>query len=292
MNDEIAGEVDGPEAGEGRDHRHDLEAHAGNVRHRREGVQGLHDAIGLDDLVGRRAPLGLAGSLPRRRLPELEGPRPRRELAVVVVELVLGDAERLALDAADPRRDAVGEGVLGGEGDPLVGNCRRRAAVHHDHVLVLAVGRGGGRRALLEGVGGVAAAVPFGRGRRGGGGARRPRPVQVPVAPEEEPPPQLPAARGKHLARRPLLQHHAVGGARRLHRRRAPLRRASRGDRRRLHRDAAVQEVPKVVVRARPRRHLRRRRRVARAGPLRLDVGARPLQPWRRLRSRRAGAAV
>ena len=31
-----------------------------DVRHRREGVQGLHDGVGLDDLVSRCAALGLA----------------------------------------------------------------------------------------------------------------------------------------------------------------------------------------------------------------------------------------
>ena len=43
--DEVAGEVDGAEVGEGRDHGHDLEAHAGDVRHGREAVEGLDDAV-------------------------------------------------------------------------------------------------------------------------------------------------------------------------------------------------------------------------------------------------------
>ena len=64
LTDEVAGEVDGSEARERRDHGHDLEPHPRYVRHRREGVQGLYDGVGLDDLVGRRATLGLAVVLP------------------------------------------------------------------------------------------------------------------------------------------------------------------------------------------------------------------------------------
>lgn len=166
-----------------------MQPHAGNVGHSRKGIQRLDDVVGPEELLRLPpATLMLLAVLPGL-LSSLRRVWEGRSLCCIKVNR----GTWIVLETVDPSVDPIkrGGGGVHGESHPLA------PATPGSSILTLVA------MARLERIRRVAtfpAVEPIIRGWNSLLGGIIPGAVEVPMAPQEQPPPQLPAPGWQHLA--------------------------------------------------------------------------------------------